>query len=306
MKRDYPSLAEFAATWSAAQESGAPGWLHPTRPPALDGALGGRTLGEVLDTAVALQRSEWLVDGIYAGPTAHSRAWDAVVRSARRLDILPPITIIGPCSDAQQTVIGTNERPVLRLSAPFFERASTVEQDFVLGRLCGHVRAQQVSWATLYALMADHRGIRSVARRYIGPTLDIVLAPTSLAVRLGLSRWHRAAEINADRAGLVVCQDPRSALETMLRLALGSTPDITPEQYLAQREHLGRDHSVSRWTEALADSPWLDKRMRALDLFVKSSAWRSARLEEPKEPSSDALLDDETLAAEVNALLGVG
>ena len=260
----------------------------------------------MLDTAVALQRSEWLVDGIYAGPTAHSTAWNAVVRSARRLEILPPTTIIGPCSDNQQSVIGTNERPVLRLSAPFFDRASEVEQDFVLGRLCGHIRAQQVSWATLYALMADHRGIRSVARRYIGPTLDIVLAPTSLAIRLGLSRWHRAAEINADRAGLVVCQDPEAALQAMLRLALGSTPDITPEQFLAQRVHLGRDQSVSRWTEVLADRPWLDKRMRALGLFAGSAAWRKLQHAPVNQPAPAELLDDEALATAVNALLGVG
>ena len=154
--------------------------------------------------------------------------------------------------------------------------------------------------------MADHRGIRSVARRYIGPTLDIVLAPTSLAIRLGLSRWHRAAEINADRAGLVACQDPEAALQAMLRLALGSTPDITPEQFLAQRAQLGRDQSVSRWTEALADRPWLDKRMRALGLFASSAAWRKLQRASANQPDPADLLDDEALANAVNALLGVG
>lgn len=299
---DYLSLSDYAATFSERRTAEPPAWAHPSGPPVHvgQGSPWVDRLEEVLDTVVALQRSEWLQDGVYLGPRAMGRAYRDLLECARTLDVTVPPAVVAGATHGSQGVFGTNDRPFLLLSSFFLKGADEGERRFLLGRLCGHIRARQVTWGTLYALLVDHNGLRRVGRRYLGPTLEVFLAPLSLGARLALSRWHRSAEITADRAGLLATRDLDAARRTLLRMALGVKPDVDPSDYLETLRGVRSDDSPARWTELLASQPWMHKRMQALDLFAKSALWVELGGEVDGTP-----LDRETLDRRTDALLKV-
>lgn len=297
----YVSLADFAAGFDGA--AGAlPSWVHPdaAAPQVLE-AIGLRhRLEDVLDTVVALQRAEWLHDGVYAGPTAMPSVYRDVLHSARVLKVAVPPAILAGAGFSAQGCFGTDERAFLYLSTFFFDPASEGERRFLTGRLCGHIAARQVTASTLYALLVDQNGLRSLARRGVGPVLEVVLAPLSLGVRLALSRWHRAAEITADRAGLLACGDLEHAGTALLRMALGRRPEVDVRTYLEQLRHARGRSAPGRWTELLASQPWTHKRLEALALFAGSALWAELTGTPVEDP-----LPREELDARTSRLLGV-
>ena len=269
----YPTLAEFASTWAERDETAVPyaHRSHGASPIASLDALGVRErMEDVLDTVIALQRASWLEDGVFVGPRAEASVYRDVLEAARRLQIAVPPAILSKCSGEGQGAFGTDSRAFLHLSSFFFKPAAPAQRRFIAGRLCGHVHARQVTWSTLYALLVDQGGLRKVARQGVGPALELVLAPLSVGIRLALSRWHRTAEITADRAGLLCVDDLDAAGTALLRIALGGRPDLTPKDYLEQLRAVRSQGSPGRWTEVLASRPWLHKRLRALELFARS------------------------------------
>lgn len=297
----YVSLTDFATTFH--EGGGAlPSWVHPdAAAPAVLDTLGLRTrMEDVLDTVVALQRAEWLHDGVYAGPTAMPSVYRDVLHAARTLKIAVPPAILAGSGLKAQGAFGTDGRAFLYLSTFFFDPASDGERKFMAGRLCGLIAARQVTASTLYALLVDHHGIREMARKAVGPMLEVVLAPLSMGVRLALSRWHRAAEISADRAGLLCCGDLEAAGRAMLRQSLGRTPDVGVAAYLEQLKASRTASNPGKWTELLADQPFTHKRLQALDLFARSEVYADWTGEPVADPLSRAELD-----AQTSRLLGV-
>lgn len=297
----YPSLADFAETWSD-REVGQPaafavgdGMLPPLPAPVLD------RLEEVLDTIVALQRAEWLEDGVYVGPRAMPDVYRAVLDASRRLEVALPPAIVGRVTLPSMGTYGTDSRVFLLLSTFFVKPASDAEIRFMVGRQVGHMAAGQVTGRSIYALMVDHNGVRKLARRAVGPTLEVVLAPLSMGLRVALSRWHRLAELTADRAGLLVVDDLEAARTALLRAGLGTSPEVSAEDYVHQSRK-ARDSGPARWAELLSDRPWLHKRLEALEMWARSERF-VALGGTPTEGA--ALLDDEALAREVRGLLGV-
>ncbi|MEN0060869.1 MAG: hypothetical protein AAGA48_01905 [Myxococcota bacterium] len=290
---NYVSLEDFAANFGDDSDA-VPGWVHPhARTPAILERLGVRyRLEDVLDTVVALQRAERLQGGIYAGPASMSHVYRSVLQSARTLHVAVPPAILAGCGMRMQGCFGTDGRAFLYLSTFFFDPADEGERLFMAGRFCGYIAAKLVTANTLYALIADNGGVRSIARRGIGPVLDVVLAPLSLGVRIALSRWQRASEVTADRAGLIVCRDIEMAAMALMRQSLGRRPLIDKETYLDQ--HRNSDTSPGRWAELLAGAPWVHKRIRAMELFTQSQVYAELTGEPVEDPISTEELNQRT------------
>lgn len=295
----YVSLEDFAATFGASSGD-LPTWVHPdaAAPHVLEQVGLRRRLEDVLDTVVALQRAEWLHDGVYAGPSAMPGVYRDVLHCARTLGVAVPPAILAGTGLRAQGCFGTDDRAFLYLSTFFFDPASEGERRFLAGRLVGHIAAHHVTASTLYALVVDHNGIRSLARKGVGPVLDVILAPLSVGVRLALSRWHRAAEITADRAGLLCCGSLEAAGRAMLRITLGRRPDLDVATYLEQlRKSRG---APGKWTELLSDQPFTHKRLEALSAFSRSAVWADLTGERIEDP-----LPREELDRITSRLLGV-
>ena len=295
-------LAEFAESFDR-RAAEAPDWMFPPAAPPLPAdALGLRfRVEDVLDTVVALQRAEWLQDGVFVGPRVMPQVHRELLDAARVLGVAVPPSIVGGDSLRSQGAYGTDARAFVKLSAYFAQSASPLERQFVIGRSMGLIAAQQVTPYTLYALLVDQSGLRSVARRNLGPVLEVVLAPLSLGVRIALARWHRAADISADRAGLLCCRDVGAAGRAMLRIALGVSPAVDPADYVEQVRRSKVDSGPSRWAEFLASNPWTHKRMQALELFAQSEVFATHTGITPE----GELLTKEELDRRTAAILGV-
>jgi len=297
----YPSLADFAATWSSREPGQTADFavgdamLPPLPQPVLD------RLEEVLDTVVALQRAEWLEEGVYVGPRALPEVYRAVLDASRRLEVALPPAIVARVTMTAQGTYGTDSRAFLLLSSFFVKPASPDEVRFLVGRQVGHLAAGQVTGRSIYALLTDHNGVRKLARRAVGPTLEVVLAPLSMGLRVALSRWHRLAELTADRAGLLVVDDLEAARTALLRCGLGTTPGVSAEDYVHQNRQ-SQDGGPGRWAELLSDRPWLHKRLQALQLWQRSERFAALG---GTPPEGVDLLDDEALDREIRGLLGV-
>jgi hypothetical protein len=298
MDRPFLSLAEFASSFERASDE-RPSWVHGDGAGVLDQVALRHRVEEILDTVVALERADWMQDGVHAGPTTLPTTWRAVLHAARTLHVAVPPVIVGGISTSAQGTFGTDSRAFVYLSTFFMDPASEGERRFLAGRLVGHVAAKHVTAGTLYALLVDQGGLRSVARKAVGPALEVLLAPMSLGLRLLLSRWHRAAEISADRAGLLCCGSVSDAGRALLRLSLGRTPELSVEEYLEHLRVHGR--SPGRWAELLADQPFTHKRLRALAVYASSEDYvrNGGHAEGP-------LLSRAELDRRTDELLGVG
>jgi len=299
----YISLADFARGFTEEAPSRPP-WLPPgaSAPLALDTPAARARLEDVLDTVVALQRADWLEDGVFVGPSVMPEVYEHVLHGARTLSVAVPPAIVAGCAMSSQGIYGTDARAYLYLSTYFVGPASGAETRFLVGRALGLSAARLVSAATSYALLVDHAGLRQVARRALGPLLEVVLAPLSIGVRLAASRWHRFAEVAADRAGLLCCDDLSAAGQAMLRVALGGDRDVDPEAWLAQLDAVRSDDSPARFAQLLADRPWTHKRLRALRLFARSEGFAACG---GTVPEGQPLLSTDALEAQVRELMGV-
>lgn len=296
---DYVSLADFARSTHDRTEA-APEWVIEARLP-LD-QLGVRNrLEDVLDTVTALQRADWLEDGVYIGPNAMPSTYRELLACSRRLQVAVPPVIAAGAPMSRQDVYGTDGRAFVYLSTYLMNGTDADTSRFLLGRPLGRIAARQVTATTLYGLVVDQSGLRSVAKRAVGPMLEVVLAPLSLGVKLALSRWHRAAELTADRAGLLCAEDLSAAGRALLKLNLGMNPTVDHEAYLRQLLRAQERQSPGRWAELLADKPWTHKRIAALEVFGRSAMYARAL---GREPEDDAVSDEE-LAARTSQLLGV-
>ncbi len=158
---------------------------------------------------------------------------------------------------------------IVALSSRLVEDFSPAELRFVLGHELGHA-------------VYDHFGIPmpiTATIQDIGGTL------VSRAVQLRLFVWCRAAEVSADRAGLVCAGDPEIGATAFFKLSSGLTrPTITAdfEAFASQIEAMASAPSATNdarddddTLDCFSTHPYTPVRVRALIAFGRSAAYRS-------------------------------
>ncbi|MFT6160318.1 MAG: hypothetical protein ACJA00_002911, partial [Myxococcota bacterium] len=126
-------------------------WQHPVSRP--NSAMTLRAgVEEVVDTVTALQRAEWLEDGVYVGANAFADTYETLVECARHLGVAVPPAVISPIPARKQRILGTDSKPFLHLSSFFLRTAPVAERRFALGRLLGPIATRRVTADSVYAL----------------------------------------------------------------------------------------------------------------------------------------------------------
>lgn len=189
----------------------------------------------------------------------------------------------------QTRTLGSPEDAMVVMGSRSVDALSDEDLLFVIGRECGHIQNGHSTYLTALYF------VTSVASNAV----QWAARPAALA----LNGWSRRAAITADRAGLLCVRDLQVATGLMIRQGLGSKKlyrEVDSEEYLRQlAEDLG---GVSRFHELFATSPYLPKRVKALQLFAQTAVYRS-RIEPEGDPAS--WLSREECDARVGELLAV-
>jgi Zn-dependent protease with chaperone function len=108
------------------------------------------------------------------------------------------------------------ERPFIVLHSSLVEAATDDELLCIIGHELGHVASGHALYKTLLALLI----------RLSTFTMSLPLGGASiLAIIMALREWDRKSELSADRAGLLVVQDPEVAYRIDMKLAGATRPE---------------------------------------------------------------------------------
>lgn len=142
--------------------------------------------------------------------------YDKLKLAAHHLDmgVLPELYVVQD-SRVNAYTFGV-EKCSIAVSAGLLDLMSGDEITCILAHELGHIKANHVLYKTasrLLLTLAD-----SIAHKTFGLG-GIVLYP----VQLALLRWDRASELSSDRAALLVVKNPMVVLNTMMKLAGGTS-----------------------------------------------------------------------------------
>jgi Zn-dependent protease with chaperone function len=171
------------------------------------------------------------------------------------------------------------ERPVVVLNASCIDCLSPDELFFVIGHELGHVKSGHV----LYLQIGDLLPVLGEIADHITFGFGGIF---STAIEVALLNWQRMAELTADRAGLLACQNRDASISAMIKMA--GLPQkfynrFNVEDFIAQ----------AREFKALDQHP-LDKVAKILSIMGQSHPWTVLRAAE---------FDSWTTSGEYNRIL---
>lgn len=189
---------------------------------------------------------------------------------ARILEIPKPRVFVADFPGTNAYVLNL-ANPVIVLSSSLLRRFDDpVELRFVIGHEMSHIRARHVKWKTvLHAIVESIRNLKPLPN-------DVAILPF-----LPLLRWAREAEMTADNAGLICCQDLSAAERTLVRLALNIDKNrigrINVDAFLQQRkaEDLSKFSEIMLyWRQLLLENPFIPDRIVQLREYHDSRSYR--------------------------------
>lgn len=188
------------------------------------------------------------------------------------LPVMPDIYIIeNPYINAFTTGSG---HPILVFHNSILQRLTHEELMFIIGHELGHIKSEHVQ----YHMIGSY--IKILGDQFLEST--IIGSIISSGLELAFYEWFRRSELTADHAGLLVCQDLKSAISALAKI--GGYPvefydSLDPNEFLLQaQEFADLDENLYNKvakTVLLLESthPWTVLRARELMLWVQSGEY---------------------------------
>jgi len=154
-----------------------------------------------------------LGSAVRVGPQQFSSIYDMTLESAQVLDLAqtPEVFVVNQ-PHVGAMALGM-DRPFIVLNTATVDLMTPDELQFVIGHEVGHVASGHAVYRTLlYHLL-------QLASRVAWIPLGVLGVRAIVAA---LEEWARKSELSADRAGLLVVQDPDVALRALMKLAGGA------------------------------------------------------------------------------------
>jgi len=181
----------------------------------------------------------------------------------------PRVFIVGNSAVISKTI--NYSQPIIVLNARLLKPGvNQTELRFIIGREMGHVACGHEKWQ-----MVLHSILKALENAKLVPD-SVKLAPF-----LPFFRWAREAEMSADNAGLICCQNLPIAEQALLRLVHGASElDVgkaNVDLYLEQSATLELStfsDVVIYWRELIRDHSFIPSRIRQLREYEKTRQFR--------------------------------
>jgi Zn-dependent protease with chaperone function len=222
-----------------------------------------RAFGEYFTERVG--RLENVTQNIRVGPGQLPELYALFADCCARLGVVPePELYVAQGFNAWTS---GSERPCVAVGWPLLQLLSVPQLRYVLGHELGHILMQHSPFHQIAQIAIDG----STAFPFLAA---IPLLPTLLKAGLGvaLMSWFRTAELSADRAGLLACQDLEAAGRALVLLS-GFPPP------LADRLDLARCGEQADDLELMSES-WVTTVVRFASEASRTHPWPVVRLRE--------------------------
>lgn len=171
-------------------------------------------------------------NSIQVGPRQYSSIYQIFRECVRDLDISPEPTLFVSQAPLVNAYALGQELPYVVLNTGLLDLLTEAEIRTVLAHELGHLKCghtlliQMAMWAITTA-------------SYIGEMTFGLGNVVSSGLIYAFYEWQRKAELSADRASLLVTDDPNPVMQTMMKLAGGSTRyahECNLEEFMRQSE----------------------------------------------------------------------
>lgn len=195
-------------------------WEHPADRLALKALQSVPHLDTVLkavfgSTTEKSLRLLTLASSVRVTPRQFSRLHAFHLEACRVLDVDVPELFVANNPFLNAGAVGL-DRPFIVLNSAVVERLDDSEIMDIIGHEIGHIKSGHVLYKTLLAVLLQ-------ASTFL---LNIPLTGLALmGVIAALKEWDRKSELSADRAGLLVAQNPDVSTRLLMKMAGGTNID---------------------------------------------------------------------------------
>jgi Zn-dependent protease with chaperone function len=196
-------------------------WEHPADRGALTALRELRGFDDVVKAFFGMWnerafRLSYLAGSIRVDHRQYPRVYRLLTEAAATLDVAElPELYVGQMPIIHGEAIGM-DKPFIVVSTAAVDKLDDEELRTLLGHEIGHVRSGHAVYKTIMMILT--KWAANVSWLPIG---SIALR----AIIAAMFEWWRKAELSADRAGLLACQDPAASLRLLMKMAGGG--DLT-------------------------------------------------------------------------------
>lgn len=166
-----------------------------------------------------------MANSVRCGPNQYKTLYGIMREAAANLDMPEPELYL-TCNPYPNAWTNGVERPYITLRSSLVDALSDDQLYYLIGHELGHIKAGHVLYFSLACFIAG-AGVATFGLS------EVAL----LGFTLAYYEWSRQAEFTADRAGLLACQNTDDAVDSLIRLAGGSTrfnDEMNRESFLEQ------------------------------------------------------------------------
>jgi Zn-dependent protease with chaperone function len=172
-------------------------------------------------------------EAIRVSPRQCRRIYNDLREACAILDVKEPALYITQSPIPNAFAFGVEHHFVV-LTTGLIELLNDTERLGVIGHELGHIKSEHMLYRTMALSIAEM--LRNLVKDL--PSLSRIL---TTAVTYSLFAWMRKSELTADRAELLVTQDPNAFVMTTMKLVGGSpklVDDLNPDEFITQADAL--------------------------------------------------------------------
>lgn len=218
----------------------------------------------ITGTYVSRSTHEYNRSSMAVGPTQFPEVYKAACDCARTLGIGIPNVFIKNTTEMNAFTLATDDiEPMIVIHSGLMERMTYGELKFIIGHECGHIQNYHSAYNYLSQLVLN------TGMNVTSGINQMIAALMTVGSVVWLSAWSRAAEVTADRAGMICADDSRDCYSALAKLMYGGMIGDSHEiDYEAIRTQLDQTvSSIAKYGEVLDTHPAVTRRIAALQEF---------------------------------------